>query len=163
MSDPAPSIPLRVPPALRRSLERFFGPAWVEALPEPAARRLHHWNLRLTGAPMHGLVDLVLPVELPDGTPAMLKLQPVDEESARGPGPWCASSGRAVAPSWRAPRPCPRFRGSSLGLWGDDASVGLVHTVFPVRVRGPASGPASPPMWGAPLLTPVPRPDAGGR
>ena len=83
MSDPAPSIPLRVPPALRRSLERFFGPAWVEALPEPAARRLHHWNLRLTGAPMHGLVALVLPVELPDGTSAMLKLQPVDEESAR--------------------------------------------------------------------------------
>ena len=85
MSDTTPSTPIKVPPALRCSLHRFFGPAWAEALPALVARRLHHWNLRPTGAPMHGMVALVLPVELPDHTPAMLKIQPVDDESEGEP------------------------------------------------------------------------------
>lgn len=85
MSDTTPATPIKVPPALRCSLNRFFGPAWAEALPTLVARRLHHWNLRPTGAPMHGMVALVLPVELPDHTPAMLKIQPVDDESEGEP------------------------------------------------------------------------------
>lgn len=43
------------------------------------------WELRLDGAPMHGVASLVLPVQRRDGTPAVLKLQLLDEESASEP------------------------------------------------------------------------------
>ena len=83
MHENTPPIP--VPPGLAATIVRFFGPAWAEALPELAARQCDRWALRPTGEAMHGAVALVVPVERPDGTAAVLKVQPVDEETAGEP------------------------------------------------------------------------------
>lgn len=58
------------------------GLEWIAALPGEAAAYLQRWGLRLAGPSMYGAVSLVLPVERADGTPAALKLQLLDEESA---------------------------------------------------------------------------------
>ncbi|MEV5509119.1 hydroxyurea phosphotransferase, partial [Streptomyces orinoci] len=75
---------LTVPAELASFHERFnaaSGREWVAALPDLAAEFLDRWNLRPDGRPAHGMVALILPVRCEDGTPAALKLQPVDEES----------------------------------------------------------------------------------
>lgn len=61
------------------------GRAFVAGLPERAAHFLDRWELRLDGPSMHGVTALVLPVLRADGTPAVLKLQLLDEESAGEP------------------------------------------------------------------------------
>ncbi|GAA2958983.1 aminoglycoside phosphotransferase family protein [Streptomyces enissocaesilis] len=74
-----------IPEALVGTQVEFNGEAgrrWIAALPGQAAAYLERWRLRLTGPSMHGAVSLVLPVERADGTPAALKLQLLDEESA---------------------------------------------------------------------------------
>jgi streptomycin 6-kinase len=80
MTEPA----LVVPEALAASHRRYFsepGRRWVAALPELAGRCLERWDLRPDGPAAHGAVALVLPVLRADGTPAALKLQPVDHET----------------------------------------------------------------------------------
>jgi streptomycin 6-kinase len=72
-----------VPRALVATQVRFYGEAgqtWVAGLHDLAARYLDRWRLELDGLPRHGYVALVLPVRRDDGTPAALKLQPIDEE-----------------------------------------------------------------------------------
>ncbi|MEG8279242.1 aminoglycoside phosphotransferase family protein [Streptomyces sp. AHA2] len=62
------------------------GRAFIAALPGLAARFLTHWDLEPDGTPMHGVSALVLPVvRRGDGTPAVLKLQLLDEESEGEP------------------------------------------------------------------------------
>ncbi|WP_228984843.1 aminoglycoside phosphotransferase family protein, partial [Streptomyces sp. DH12] len=61
------------------------GRAFIAALPDLAAGFLDRWELRLAGAPMHGVSALVLPVDRADGTPAVLKLQLRDHESEGEP------------------------------------------------------------------------------
>ncbi|WP_369247470.1 aminoglycoside phosphotransferase family protein [Streptomyces sp. R41] len=61
------------------------GRAFIAALPERAADFLDRWELRLDGPSMHGVTALVLPVRRPGGTPAVLKLQLLDEESEGEP------------------------------------------------------------------------------
>ncbi|WP_443067199.1 aminoglycoside phosphotransferase family protein [Streptomyces sp. NBC_01423] len=62
------------------------GRAFVAALPGLAAEFLERWGLRRDGAAMYGVCALVLPVvRVGDGCPAVLKLQPVDEETAGEP------------------------------------------------------------------------------
>lgn len=66
----------------------FFGDAgtaWVRTLPVLAAELLDRWQLRLDDRPIHGCVALVLPVRTADDQPAMLKLQPVDDETLGEP------------------------------------------------------------------------------
>ncbi|MFG2071529.1 aminoglycoside phosphotransferase family protein [Nonomuraea maritima] len=81
---------VRVPPALTASHVKWMGAAgraWSAGLPALAGRYLDEWELRLDGEPRHGVVSLVLPVVLADGTPAALKLQPVtDENATEAPG-----------------------------------------------------------------------------
>ncbi|HCA88008.1 MAG TPA: hydroxyurea phosphotransferase [Streptomyces sp.] len=75
---------IAVPEALAAAHSRYSGAAdraWSAALPELAAAYLERWELRRDGPVTHGMVALVLPVHCPDGTPAVLKLQPVDEET----------------------------------------------------------------------------------
>nr|WP_028647647.1 aminoglycoside phosphotransferase family protein [Nocardiopsis sp. CNT312] len=74
-----------VPRALAESASGFFGPEWVAALPGLVVRRCEEWGLRVTGAPMHGQVALVVPVRRGDGSAAALKVQPVDGETAGEP------------------------------------------------------------------------------
>ncbi len=60
-------------------------PAFVAELPGRAARFLDSWELRLNGPSMYGQCALVLPVLRADGTPAVLKLQDIDEETVGEP------------------------------------------------------------------------------
>jgi streptomycin 6-kinase len=77
-----------IPTELVAAQERYNGPAgraFILELPTRAADFLNRWNLRLDGRAMHGVAALVLPVRRPDGTPAVLKLQLLDEEGAGEP------------------------------------------------------------------------------
>lgn len=79
---------LEIPDALAASHAKFFGDggrAWIKALPQLVADCLDRWALRPDGPPTCGAVALVLPVLLADGTAAVLKLQPIDEETAGEP------------------------------------------------------------------------------
>ncbi|WBQ05394.1 aminoglycoside phosphotransferase family protein [Kribbella sp. CA-293567] len=69
-----------VPPPLFETLSDRL--PWLEAVPTLAAAYLDRWQLTLDGRPLHGMASVVLPVVRRDGTPAMLKLQPFDEENA---------------------------------------------------------------------------------
>jgi streptomycin 6-kinase len=55
---------------------------WLDAAPALAAEYLDRWQLRLDGQPFHGMASVILPVVRADETPAMLKLQPLNEENA---------------------------------------------------------------------------------
>jgi len=46
-----------------------------------AAHYLDRWQLTVTGPPLNGAASMILPVVRRDGTEAMLKLQPVNDES----------------------------------------------------------------------------------
>ncbi|MEV7087714.1 aminoglycoside phosphotransferase family protein [Streptomyces sp. NPDC093085] len=61
------------------------GRAFLAALPARAADLLDRWELRVDGPSLSGRCALVLPVEDATGTPAMLKLQEVDEETTGEP------------------------------------------------------------------------------
>jgi streptomycin 6-kinase len=79
---------LLVPAALRASHARYFGnttEAWIRSLPDQVSRWRDEWQLRLDGLPRSGAVALVVPVIRADGTPAVLKLQPVDDETRGEP------------------------------------------------------------------------------
>ncbi|MFF3552454.1 aminoglycoside phosphotransferase family protein [Streptomyces tsukubensis] len=59
--------------------------AFIAGLPARAEEFLERWELTPAGEPMHGVVALVLPVVRSDGTESVLKLQPVDDETAGEP------------------------------------------------------------------------------
>ncbi|GAA2904227.1 hydroxyurea phosphotransferase [Actinoplanes cyaneus] len=90
---------LVVPEGLRASHVRYFGEAtaaWMDALPGLAARCVDAWGLRPDGEVWHGTVALVVPVRRADGTPAVLKLQPVDRETVGEPVALRAWGGRGA-------------------------------------------------------------------
>nr|WP_055490656.1 aminoglycoside phosphotransferase family protein [Streptomyces sp. TP-A0356] len=77
-----------VPGELAAAQARFNGDAgraFVAELPRRAAELVRRWRLRIDGPSMYGVCALVLPVLRKDGTPAVLKLQLLDEESAGEP------------------------------------------------------------------------------
>jgi streptomycin 6-kinase len=77
-----------VPDALAASQAKYNGAAgraFIDGLPALAAAYLDRWRLRLDGPSMHGWAALVLPVVRGDGTPAVLKLQILDEETEGEP------------------------------------------------------------------------------
>ena len=87
----SPQPQISVPPALAPLLDHNFGPEWTSGLPALTGLHLRRWNLTPTGAPMHGMVALVVPVRRADGSPAVLKMQPVDDETGGEPvalGTW---------------------------------------------------------------------------
>ncbi|MER5321080.1 aminoglycoside phosphotransferase family protein [Streptosporangium roseum] len=77
------SIPIDIPDAFAASYGRdsASGRAWIAALPGLAADFLDRWTLRPEGPAGHGMASLVLPVTRADGTPAVLKLQQVTEDT----------------------------------------------------------------------------------
>ncbi|MFE7558809.1 aminoglycoside phosphotransferase family protein [Kitasatospora sp. NPDC057500] len=77
--------PVQVPAALTTSLAGEAWRTWTDALPDLAEDFFHRWDLRLDGSAAHGVVALALPVRRPDGSAALLKLQPVDEETRGEP------------------------------------------------------------------------------
>jgi streptomycin 6-kinase len=54
---------------------------WLAGLPGAVADYVDRWQLTITDAPLSGEASLILPVVRRDGTEAMLKLQPVNDES----------------------------------------------------------------------------------
>ncbi|MFD3676295.1 aminoglycoside phosphotransferase family protein [Streptomyces sp. NPDC058613] len=76
------------------------GREFIAGLPALAGRFLARWELRRTGPGMHGVAALVLPVERSDGTPAALKLQPVDEETVGEPVALRAWDGDGAVRLW---------------------------------------------------------------
>jgi streptomycin 6-kinase len=71
--------PVEIPQALATSYARSLGDegrAWLAALPALVADLLDRWELVRDGAAAAGEASLVLPVLGPDGTRAVLKLQP---------------------------------------------------------------------------------------
>ncbi|GGX29647.1 aminoglycoside phosphotransferase family protein [Streptomyces chryseus] len=57
------------------------GRAWIAGLPTLAANMLGRWDLERDGTARVGEASLVLPVRLPDGTPAVLRLQMPRQET----------------------------------------------------------------------------------
>ncbi|TDC55046.1 hydroxyurea phosphotransferase [Actinomadura sp. KC345] len=55
--------------------------AWIAELPRLGGELLERWGLRPDGPPAYGMASLVLPVLQSDGTPAVLKLQQLREET----------------------------------------------------------------------------------
>ncbi|MGV9570122.1 aminoglycoside phosphotransferase family protein [Streptomyces nigra] len=79
---------IEVPAELAASQHEYNGEAgraFVAALPTLTAGFLDRWELTVDGRPMHGVAALVLPVTRRDGTPAALKLQLLDDETAGEP------------------------------------------------------------------------------
>jgi streptomycin 6-kinase len=79
---------IHVPEQLAASQEKFNGDegrAFIARLPRLAETFLERWELRPDGPSMYGVCALVLPVLRADGTPAVLKLQLMDEESEGEP------------------------------------------------------------------------------
>ncbi|MCF1597305.1 aminoglycoside phosphotransferase family protein [Streptomyces muensis] len=77
-----------IPQELAASQQEYNGEAgraFIAGLPALTAEFLDRWELKVDGRPMHGVSALVLPVLRRDGTPAVLKLQLLDEESAGEP------------------------------------------------------------------------------
>lgn len=77
-----------IPEQLAASQEKFNGDegrAFIARLPHLAETFLDRWELRPDGPSMYGVCALVLPVLRADGTPAVLKLQLIDEESEGEP------------------------------------------------------------------------------
>ncbi|GGY27441.1 hydroxyurea phosphotransferase [Streptomyces djakartensis] len=77
-----------IPRELAASQEKYNGEAgraFIAGLPDLTARFLDRWELRTDGPSMHGVCALALPVRRADGTPAVLKLQILDEESEGEP------------------------------------------------------------------------------
>ncbi|MFV2011165.1 MULTISPECIES: aminoglycoside phosphotransferase family protein [unclassified Micromonospora] len=79
---------LAVPAQLAVSHATYFGEAgraWIAALPQLTTAIMDSWGLRRDGPSSCGAIALVLPVVQADGSPAMLKLQPIDEETVGEP------------------------------------------------------------------------------
>ncbi|EKX62170.1 hydroxyurea phosphotransferase [Streptomyces ipomoeae] len=78
-----------VPEELAETQEEINGEAgraFIANIPHLAAGFLDRWGLRLDGPSMHGMCALVLPViRTTDNTPAVLKLQILDDESEGEP------------------------------------------------------------------------------
>ncbi|MFH8794836.1 aminoglycoside phosphotransferase family protein [Streptomyces sp. NPDC017941] len=61
------------------------GREFIAALPARVAEFVDRWQLRVVGDSMYGMAALVLPVERGDGSPAVVKFQLLDEETAGEP------------------------------------------------------------------------------
>lgn len=73
---------MRVPSRLLRLARQEGGASWIDALPALAKECAEAWGLRALGQPFaDSSVSLVLPAELPEGRPVVLKLQFPHRES----------------------------------------------------------------------------------
>ncbi|MEV0679001.1 aminoglycoside phosphotransferase family protein [Actinosynnema sp. NPDC050436] len=73
---------VHVPDALRASHDDPEGRVWLAALPGLVRDLVDRWELRPDGPHRNGMAALVVPVTRPDGTPAVLRLQPRGEQTS---------------------------------------------------------------------------------
>ncbi|WP_410787150.1 aminoglycoside phosphotransferase family protein [Kribbella sp. C-35] len=78
----SPTVPrvIDIPAKLVRNHSES-APEWLAGLPGAVERYVGEWQLTVSGDPLSGEASLILPVVRRDGTPAMLKLQSVNDES----------------------------------------------------------------------------------
>ena len=88
--------PVRVPARLDTLLRQHTGASWADRLADLTAAQLRTWRLRVRGPVLHGMLALVVPVRLPGGGAAVLKMQPVDAETAGEPVALRAWDGRGA-------------------------------------------------------------------
>jgi len=77
-----------VPGVLRAWHQQHWGAnasVWLDAAPALAGSLFERWSLTPDGPATHGAVAWIIPVRRADGTAAVLKLQPVDDETAGEP------------------------------------------------------------------------------
>lgn len=88
-----------VPAELAELHEKYSGEdgrAWIAALPALAATYLDQWQLTIDGSVTSGAVALIIPVLRRDGSRAVLKLQPVDDETGGEPAALQAWAGHGA-------------------------------------------------------------------
>ena len=77
-----------VPAELAELHEKYSGEEgrrWIAGLPIMAASSMDRWQLAIDGQVACGAVALIIPVVRRDGSKAVLKLQPVDDETGGEP------------------------------------------------------------------------------
>ena len=88
-----------VPAELAELHEKYSGEegrAWIAQLPTLAAAYLDRWELATDGPVTSGAVALIIPVACRDGSKAVLKLQPVDDETGGEPAALQAWAGQGA-------------------------------------------------------------------
>jgi streptomycin 6-kinase len=88
-----------VPAELAELHEKYSGEegrAWIAQLPTLAAVYLDRWELATDGPVTSGAVALIIPVACRDGSKAVLKLQPIDDETGGEPAALQAWAGRGA-------------------------------------------------------------------
>jgi streptomycin 6-kinase len=88
-----------VPAELAELHEKYSGEAgrlWIAGLPAMAAAAIDRWELVEDGQVASGAVALIIPVARRDGSKAVLKLQPVDDETSGEPAALRAWAGRGA-------------------------------------------------------------------
>jgi streptomycin 6-kinase len=88
-----------VPAELAELHEKYSGNAgrlWIAGLPAMAVAAMDRWELVGDGQVASGAVALIIPVARRDGSKAVLKLQPVDDETGGEPAALRAWAGRGA-------------------------------------------------------------------
>jgi streptomycin 6-kinase len=88
-----------VPVELAELHEKYSGEegrAWIAGLPALAAVYLDRWQLAIDGPMASGAVALIIPVVRDEGSKAVLKLQPVDDETGGEPAALRAWAGQGA-------------------------------------------------------------------
>jgi streptomycin 6-kinase len=90
---------IMVPAELAELHEKYSGEAgrvWIAGLPAMAAAAIDRWSLVGDGRVASGAVALIIPVARSDGSKAVLKLQPVDDETGGEPAALRAWAGHGA-------------------------------------------------------------------
>ena len=88
-----------VPAELAALHEKYSGEdgrTWIAGLPALVAAYLDRWQLAIDGPVASGAVALIVPVARRDGSKAVLKLQPVDDETGGEPAALQAWAGQGA-------------------------------------------------------------------
>ena len=75
------AVELEIPEGLRWTERVPAGREWLATLPDRLAACVERWELRVGPPFPYAFASLAMPAELPDGTPAVLKLQYPDDDS----------------------------------------------------------------------------------
>ncbi|MFR9779631.1 hypothetical protein ACL02O_26685 [Micromonospora sp. MS34] len=74
---------MEIPESLRWTENDPTGRAWRAVLPDRLAECVERWDLRAVAPPFgYAFASLAVPVEMPDGTPVVLKQCPDDDRGA---------------------------------------------------------------------------------
>ncbi|WBB79426.1 aminoglycoside phosphotransferase [Micromonospora sp. WMMD882] len=139
-------VELEIPEQLGWVRRAPAGRAWLAALPQRLASCVDRWGLRLGPAYDGGMAALTLRTELPDGVPAVLKLQYPDPESAHEAAALAAWAGEGAVrllahePAWRALLVERCVPGTPLHHLPPREALGVAVDLLP-RLWLPAGGP----------------------